>query len=334
MPLVVHALMILAVVSATTSLCAEEIRVSLSDIKDRKAVFGTVTSVERTRARTRIGGTLDGLSVDEGDRVKEGQPIARVIDPKLRVQVEAIDARLAAVKAEQVLARTELDRLAKLRRTGTVSVARYDEARTRGDVLQANAAALEAERRLIRVRMAEGDVISPAAGRVLEVPVTAGTYMLPGETVAVIATDNYIIRLELPERHARSLSKGDGVDVGRALLRTDDDQTFKTGTIRQVYPEMRQGRVIADVEADEIGNFFVGERVHVRVVTGTRKAVLLPPKFIARRSGVSFVAVKQVGEIVVQTGPIHQGPDGASLVEILSGLRAGDLVVPPKGVNQ
>ncbi len=330
MSLVIRALMMLAVTSVTTAPHAEEIRVHLSDIEDRKAVFGTVTSVERTRARTRIGGTLAALSVDEGDRVKAGQPIAEVIDPKLKVQVEAIDARLAALKAEQALARTELDRLAKLRRTEAVSVARYDEARTRGDVLRANAAALEAERKLVQVRMAEGDVISPAAGRVLDVPVTAGTYMLPGETVAVIATERYIIRLELPERHAQSLSAGERVDLGRALLRAGDDRSFKTGTIRQVYPEMRQGRVVADVEADNIGDFFVGERVHVRVVTGTRKAVLLPPKYIVRRSGISFVALKPGGEVVVQTGPIHKGPRGTPLLEILSGLRAGDVVVAPE----
>ena len=58
--------------------------------------------------------------------------------------------------------------------------------------------------------------------------------------------------------------------------------------------------------------------------------MLLPPKFVVVRSGVSFVALQEGGEIVVQTGPIHRGPEGMPLVEILSGLRAGDVVIAPE----
>lgn len=46
-----------------------EYRVVASELDDRKAVFGTVQSVDVVAARARIGGTTRGLGVDEGKSV-------------------------------------------------------------------------------------------------------------------------------------------------------------------------------------------------------------------------------------------------------------------------
>src|SRR5271166_1605338 len=45
-------------------------------------------------------------------------------------------------------------------------------------------ARLVAERAVIEQQLAEGDVLAPTSGRVLKVPVTPGTVVLPGEPVA------------------------------------------------------------------------------------------------------------------------------------------------------
>ena len=44
-----------------------------------------------------------------------------------------------------------------------------------------------AEKSVIEQQMAEGQVLAPMSGRVLNVPVTVGTVVLPGEAVATIA---------------------------------------------------------------------------------------------------------------------------------------------------
>ena len=68
--------------------------------------------------------------------------------------------------------------------------------------------------------MQEGKVLAPAAGRVLTVPVTTGTVMLTGETVATIGEQNFVLRLRVPERHARFLKAGDPVRIGGEQLGT------------------------------------------------------------------------------------------------------------------
>ena len=60
------------------------------------------------------------------------------------------------------------------------------------------------------------------------------------------------------------------------------------------------------------------------VSTGKRSALLVPSSAVYPRSGAFFVRLKSGAEIVVQPGERMDGR-----IEILSGLRAGDVVVTP-----
>lgn len=300
-----------------------EFKVALSVVQDRKAVFATVESVDTAAARTRIGGTISGLEVDEGSRVNKGQRLARVEDAKLRLRMRAINARMQSLQAQKQLAETALDRYTKLRQSGTISQARLDQAQTDLDVVDRELAAMNADRAVISQQQAEGAVLAPADGRVLKVHVTAGTNVQPGEVVATLAADAFILRMFLPERHARFIRTGDEVLVGKRGL-DGSGESKRSGTIRQVYPEMDQGRVVADVDVAGLGDFFVGERVPVYVTAETRTAYLVPPRFLFRKFGVTYANLKGIGEVVVQTG--ETGPEGT---EILSGLRDGDILMAP-----
>jgi hypothetical protein len=146
--------------------------------------------------------------------------------------------------------------------------------------------------------------------------------VLPGETIATIAEDHYIFRLQLPERHARFLRAGDVVQIGARGEAGDGERT--EGRVRIVYPEIQGGRVVADVDAPGIGDYFVGERTRVYVATGERSAIVVPRTYVYRRAGVDFVRLKDGAEIVVQLG---SGDEKS--VEILAGLKDGDEIVTP-----
>ena len=299
-----------------------EFTVRKSVVVDRKAVFATVESVDTAAARTRIGGTISGLQVDEGSRVKKGQRLARVDDPKLRLGMRALDARIKSVVAQKDLAKTAFDRIARLRKSGTVSQVRLDEAQTNLDVAEQQLAAMKAEKAVISQRRSEGAVLAPADGRVLKVHVTEGTNVQPGELVATIAADAFILRMHLPERHARFIRRGEAVSIGGQSLKA------RSGNIRQVYPELKQGRVVADVEVDGLGDYFVGERVPVYVSAGSRETFVVPEDFLMERFGVTYARIKGVGESVVQTGLTLEAG-----TEILSGLRDGDVLQTPEAAK-
>ncbi|AWJ82336.1 efflux transporter periplasmic adaptor subunit (plasmid) [Azospirillum sp. TSH58] len=308
-------------------------------VADLKAVFATVESVRETLARARIGGTVADLTVTEGDKVTVGQVIATVRDPKLPLQLTALDARIRALTAQQHQAELELGRARQLRASGTGTQQRLDDAQAALDVAGAQIAAMEAERAVVAQQSREGEVLAPAAGRVLQVKVIAGAVVMPGEPVASIATDSYILRLRLPERHARFLKEGDPVLVGQRGLApvtvsvADPGATaLARGTVRQVYPEMAGGQVVADATVAGLGDFFVGERVRVYVATGTRDAVVIPPDWLLRRFGTDFVRLADGTEVPVQAGgEISTVGDRPGGLEILSGLKPGDVIVRPAG---
>ena len=313
---------LVGLVVAGGAAAAEPFVVAPVEVQDQKAVFATVESVDLATARTRIGGTIAELAVDEGDAVTAGQLLARVVDPKLPLQERASEAQVAALEAQRQQAIAELERVRQLRSGGTVAAARLDEAVATVGVLDGQIAAAKAQLEVVRQQAREGEVLAPRDGRTLGVHVTLGTVVMPGEPVATIAAERYILRLRLPERHARFLAVGDRVRIGARGLAGEGGGAV--GTIRQVYPELDQGRVVADVETDAVGDYFVGERARVEIGTGARTALIVPAGLLRQREGVTYATLEGGREVVVQPGT-RMG-DG---VEILAGLRPGDRLVAP-----
>ena len=298
--------------------------VKREQVDDRKAVIATVEPVHELQARARIGGTITALAVKEGDRVAAGDHIAVVADQKLVLQIQALQARIQAQQAERDQAQIEFGRMQQLRGSGAASQAQFDQAHTRLDVAERTLQALRSDRQVIEQQSAEGSVLAPGAGRVLRVLVSDVSVVMAGEAVASIAADNYILRLQLPERHARFLHAGDIILIGSRGLQEQDAEESRQGRVALVYPQIDQGRVIADVEVEGLGDYFVGERTRVYIATGKRDALVVPVDYVYRRFGVSYVKLKDGTEVVVQLGlPVEGG------IEILAGLREGETVILP-----
>lgn len=326
----VFAISVMASVSAVAEDATYTVAVSL--VEDQKAVFATVESVDVVSARARIGGTVTQLLVDEGSAVTAGQLIARVVDQKLALQAKSIDARIQSAVSQRDLAKTALARQEQLFSTGAVPKARLDESRSALEVAERALSAAQADRQVLEQTRTEGDVLAPSQGRILKVNVTEGSVVLPGEPVASMAAEAYILRLQLPERHAQFIRQGDEVKVaerGLAALTSGSGQLLRTGRILQVYPEIKQGRVFADVEVDGLGDFFVGERIRVWVGTGARDTIVVPQAYLYKRYGVTFAKLDDGHEVVVQPGlPITTTAQPGG-IEVLSGLEAGDILVKP-----
>ncbi|MBN2751585.1 MAG: efflux transporter periplasmic adaptor subunit, partial [Rhodospirillaceae bacterium] len=149
---------------------------------------------------------------------------------------------------------------------------------------------------------------------------------MPGEPIATIATGTYLLRIEVPERHARFIRDGDLVRVGSRGLAPDAQPGHaREGVVVKVYPKLSNGRVVADAAVDGLGDYFVGERALVTLKTGTRQGFVVPEKYLTTRFGVTFARLADGTSVVVQTGQ-----RGAMGIEVLSGLRDGDVLMPQR----
>ncbi|GAB4540357.1 MAG: efflux RND transporter periplasmic adaptor subunit [Roseibium sp.] len=324
---------------ALTALCAGVFSAEAGEfiartitVPETKAVFAEVKSRTVVPARARIGGTIKAVHVREGDEVSAGEVIAEVVDEKIALELEAAHARIEALRSQLDNARTELERVEQLVERGSAAQSRLDQARTQFDVVTNQTVAAESEMSVIRQRASEGEVLAPNAGRVLTVPVTEGSVIMPGEAVARIASGRYFLRLSIPERHASQISAGAKVLVGgRKGASAAGSDTATSGSIVKVYPEISEGRVTADVEVDGLGDYFVNERTLVQVPVGERQVIAVPGEALSLRHGIDYVRIATPGGeqdvAVIPGGEIVEGD--AVLVEILSGLRDGDRVMMP-----
>ncbi|TAN04927.1 MAG: efflux transporter periplasmic adaptor subunit, partial [Rhizobiaceae bacterium] len=103
------------------------------------------------------------------------------------------------------------------------------------------------------------------------------------------------------------------------------------GKIVKVYPEITDGRVIADVDVDNIGNYFVNERTLVSIPIARRSVLAVPPEAVRTSHGIDYVRISTADgnlDVAVILGE-HLDIDGEKRVEVLTGLRDGDRVVLP-----
>jgi len=322
-PLAIAVAMLIGFVAAVRA--DTSFAVPLTTLTDAKAVFATVESPNVVPARARIGGTIASLSVRQGDTVTQGQIIAVVGDDKLLLHINALDAQIAGLQSQLAQAQVDLSRAETLFRQGSGPRTTMDQARTLVDVATSALRARNAERAVALQNLQEGEVLAPVAGRVVTVPLTKGTVVLNGDTIATIGEQPFMLRLRIPERHAVLLKLGDTVRVDPGQLGT---QEGTTGTISLIYPRIEEGRVVADAQVTDLGDYFVGDRIRAWIDAGTRPGFMVPADFVATRFGLDYVRLRRADGTVSET-PVQRGlgrPDG---VEILSGVAAGDVLVKP-----
>ncbi|GGW26662.1 membrane protein [Gemmobacter lanyuensis] len=312
-----------------TAAVAETLTLAPVPMTDWKAVYGRIEARDRIPARARLGGTLVELAVSEGDVVAAGRPLARIVDEKLTFQLVALESQKAATQAQLANAEADLKRGEELKKQGVTTEQRLDALRTQVDVLRGQLSALSAQADVIGQQQTEGAVLAPVGGRVLDVPVAKGAVVMPGETVATLGGGGTFLRLAVPERHATALDEG-------ATIRIEGAEGAAEGRLVKVYPLIEAGRVIADVEVADLSDRFVDARVLVRLPTGSHPALMVPQTAILTRNGLDFVAIEGADgpslQLVVPGQTVEQ--EGKPMVEILTGLAAGDRILTQAPTDQ
>ncbi|MDP3635174.1 efflux RND transporter periplasmic adaptor subunit [Phenylobacterium sp.] len=310
--------------AAQTAPTAGRLILRAQTVPDLKPVPGTLTTRDMAEARARISGVLVSLTVKEGDLVRQGQVIGRVKDDRLALQTGAFDAQVTAASAEAARANADLGRTRDLFSHGVYAKARLDQVEAQAKAANANLAAARAQRGASAELGAQGSILAPAAGRVLVADVPVGSVVMPGQTLAKITAGPMVVRIELPEGQARALKVGDVVQLAAEDLRG----VATRGAITQVYPSVTGGQVTADVSAPGLPQDLIGQRVRAQIQIGSRQALVVPRRYVVTRFGVDYARLVRADNTVSETPVQTTAGPAADTVEVLSGLRAGDVLTP------
>jgi len=285
---------------------------------------GTVRSRTQAQPASKLLARIKEVRVDLGSMVKADDVIAVLDDRDVRARVEqaksALDsAQAQAAQSDAEFARTRglFEKQAATRRDLEAAEARGTSARAQVD--QARHALAEAE-----VLLTETTVRAPFDGVVTEKWAQAGDTAVPGRPIVGIQDPRHL-RLEaaVPESCARKAALGMEVRV-----RIDSIGREMVARLEEIAPvadpESRTFLLKAALPADEA----VRPGMFGRFIQpcGRKSALLVPASAVTRAGQLEIVRVLENGEARVRH--VRTGKTYGELVEVLSGLREGERILP------
>ncbi len=276
-------------------------------------VQGRVDFDQNATVPARMAGTLTGVRVVRGDRVRAGQVLA-TIDASL------LDASTAELRTRLDLAKVVYQKQAGLWKQQIGTEIQYLTAKNNYESLERNLATLNRQRAMY-------NVVAPFGGTVDEVLPKLGEAVAPGvPVVRLLSGQGGKIVADVSENYASSIKAGDVALVTLPDLGNAEFATTVRTVSRGISAVSRTFTVELKVPARYAGQLRPNQVAQVRIQNYAAASVpVLPVDAVQKDETNSFVFVVEGGKAVkrvVKTGKTYNGR-----VEIPQGLKADDKVI-------
>ena len=282
---------------------------SLTDVLE---ISGRLEPRAEVMISSELGGAVEEVRFDKGDRVGKGALLARVGSDLLRAALTEAEAELEGAQLEYTQAKLLVER----------------EARPQQDFLGAevNLKRFEARVEAARLRLTRSEITAPASGVIIQRDIEPGEVLGPGSPVAVLH-DTTVLRatIGIPETDIAFFSVG---SPARVSVDAYPDRSFE-GRITYLAPSAtRPGRNFqAEVEVDNSdGLLRSGLIVRTRLERRAfEDAVVVARDVLVERDGILHAFVLEAG--VADLRSVTLGPDEGDRVVITSGLEVGETLI-------
>lgn len=313
---------------AATVVGRENVAVAANDeIRSGPVVSGALTAEREGEIRAQVGGPVLQVFVEQGERVRAGQQMARIDDAALRDAFLSARSGMTAARSAYDLAEREGERAARLLEAGAIAERDVEGARSALDAARSRLADARARLTLAQEQLDDAHVRAPFDGVVAQRQVSAGDIVSPGAAMfTVIDPGSMQLEASVPADQLSSVRQGSPVTFS---VRGYADRSF-TGRVTRVSPAAdpvtRQVRIIVSIP--NTGRALVaGLFAEGRVTSESHMGTVVPAAALDQR-GVAPVVVR-VKNGAVERVPVEIGLTDPTTerVEILRGIAAGDTVL-------
>jgi RND family efflux transporter MFP subunit len=304
-----------------------------SDSATQRTFSGVAKAGQESRLSFQVSGQVLDVPINVGDTVKKGQTIARMDPADYALQLQNAQASAAQSRAQERNAKATYERTRALYENQNASRQDLDADRT---AYESGRAGLEAAHQQIRLRQRQlgyTHLKAPEAGTLATVDIEVNEYVQAGELVAtLLAGDQIEVSVSVPASVIRSIERGAEAKArfnsleGKVLAGTVTEVGVASVGGATTFPvTLRltegQDQVRAGMSADVT---FVFESAK----DGPKYA--LPISAVGEdRKGRFVYMLQSEGEGLgtVHRSPVQVGEILSDGIEILEGVKPGDLVV-------
>jgi len=288
-------------------------------ITDAVRAVGVLAPRDELRLSFKVGGVIDTMAVEAGDRVRAGQTLAVLKSTE-------VDAAVTQAAEGVEKARRDLERARQLRADEVATQEQVEDLTTAYNVARASLQAAQFNARFARIE-------APADGVVLQRLARASELVQGGQPVVVLgATDaGWIVRVGLADRDAVRVNPGDAADISFDAFpdRRFEGRVTRIGSSADPYT----GTFEVEIDVAPGGARFARglvAKVEIALQGATEGAsrTLVPVAALVEANGpAATVYVLDAAQGVARLRQVTVGPIVGERVVVLAGLEPGERVV-------
>ena len=324
LPLMMNTLVLPAHSSELASYEASPVEITRERLFD-----GVVEAIRSTTVSAQTQGRIIEINFDIDDFVEKDAVLIKISAHEQSARAAQASAAISQVSAQLRLAEANFKRYETLLANNAISRSEYDNARTALQQARANLQNAEAAREEALKQVDYTVVRAPYSGIVTARLVQLGEAVAPGVPLMTgFSLERLRVRTEVPNRFAQQISEDNNVDV---ILDTEPERRV-TSTRVTVFPfaNPRSNSVTVRLRLPHnTEGIYPGMLTKVAFSTEATQRILVPQSAVFSRSELTGVYILDGERILLRrlsVGRTYPGDNGETMVEVLSGLKAGERI--------
>ncbi len=301
---------------------------------------GYVVAQQKASVASKGTGRLVFLGVEEGDKVKKGEIIARLEDQDVLANLDRASADLELAKADLEDSQRGLERQRTMFASGLTSKAEVDGAEARFRRVEAAIKSAAAAVKSAEVELENTRIRAPFNGTVLTKDADVGEIVAPfassansrGTVVSMADMSSLQVEADVSESNITSITVGQPCEI---VLDAYSDKRYQ-GIVHKIVPtaDRAKATVLTKVRFKDLDDRVLPE-MSAKVTFLTEEAdesamqagpkLTVPVSAIVQRDGKDIVLLVREGTIIETS--VRLGERMGARVEILEGLAAQEQVV-------
>jgi len=296
-----------------------------------ETAVGSIRAVHESAVASKLLAKVVAVNAQAGQQVKAGDVLVRLDDADLRAQLGQAEAVVAAAQAAREQAQRDFDRIKDLYERDHASKTEYDRVETALKSAVAELERAEQFRAQAQTLLSYATIRSPIDGRVVEKHVEVGDTAQPGQVLVTLYNPE---RMQLVASVRESLTQR--LAVGQTIgVRIDALGKACEGQVSEIVPEAQSASRTFTVKVTGPcpPGVYSGMFGRLMIPLDEQEVLVIPQAAVQRVGQLDIVEVAEPSPAAgtdqsptLRRRVVRLGQTHGELVEVLSGLRAGEEV--------